>query len=230
MGGNYMKEIENGQVLEDFFYKLKILYMIGHLAVSNWINFLKKSNNLEKLVVSKSSCEEMFPYEELFGNENHAGILTQLRELELFDLPLLTHFWKEDRQPSPNFHILENLRVFLCGKLTNLVPSSISFQNLTNLEIWKCHGLINLVTPSTAKSLVKLKKMSVSECERITEVVLGKRGEAGEVITFTQLTYLKLDCLPKLTSFYSESNPFEFPSLEEVIGWQCLEMKESWNV
>ena len=181
-----MKEIEHGQVLEDFFYKLTILYVIGHLAVYNWINFLKNSNNLEKLVVSKSSWEEMFPYEELFGNENHAGIFMQLRELELFDLPLLTHFWKEDRQPSPNFHILENLRVFLCGKLTNLVPSSISFQNLTNLEIWKCHGLINLVTPSTAKSLVKLKKMSVSECERITEVVLGKRGEAGEVITFTQ--------------------------------------------
>lgn len=169
-----MKEIENGQVLEDFFYKLKILYVISHPAVSDWINFLKKSNNLEKLVVSKSSWEEMLPYEELFGNENHAGILTQLRELELFDLPLLTHFWKEDRQRSPIFHILENLRVFLCDKLTNLVPSSIPFQNLTNLEIWKCHGLINLVTPSTAKSLVKLKKTSVSECKRITEVVFRK--------------------------------------------------------
>ena len=68
--------------------------------------------------------------------------------------------------------------------------------------------------------------MSVSECERITEVVLGKRGEAGEVITFTQLTYLKLDCLPKLTNFYSGSYPFEFLSLEEVIVWQCLEMKD----
>ena len=81
----------------------------------------------------------------------------------------------------------------------------LSFQNLTNLEIWKCHGLINLITPSTTKSLVKLKKMSVRECERITEVVVGKRGEASVVITFIQLTYLKLDCLPKLTSFYSES-------------------------
>ena len=115
--------------------------------------------------------------------------------------------------------------MFLCGKLTNLVPSSISFPNLTNLEIWKCHGLINLFTPSTAKSLVKLKKMSVSECERITEVVLGKRGEAGEVITFTQLTYLKLDSLPKLASFCFGSYSFELPSLEEVIVRQCPEMK-----
>ena len=96
-----MKEIEHGQVLEDLFYKLKILYVIGHLPASNWINFLQRSNNLEKLVVSKSSWEEIFPYEELFGNEEHARILTQLRELELFDLPLLTH---------------------LCGKLTYLDP------------------------------------------------------------------------------------------------------------
>ena len=51
--------------------------------------------------MSKSSWEEIFPYEELFGNEEHARILTQLRELELFDLPLLTH---------------------LCGKLTYLDP------------------------------------------------------------------------------------------------------------
>ncbi|KAK4596159.1 hypothetical protein RGQ29_014279 [Quercus rubra] len=172
LGGNYMKEIEHGQVLEDFFYKLKILYVIGHLPASNWINFLQRSNNLEKFVASKSSWGEIFPYEELFGNEEHARILTQLRELELFDLPLLTH---------------------LCGKLTYLGSiwlegvwlSSISFQNLTNLEIWKYHGLINLITPSTTKNLVKLKKMSVRECERITEVVVGKRGEASEVITFT---------------------------------------------
>ena len=115
--------------------------------------------------------------------------------------------------------------MFLCGELKILVPSSISFQNLANLEIWKCHGLINLVTSSTAKSLSQLKKMSVSECERITEVVTREGGEASEVITFTQLTHLKLDCLPNLSSFCSISYSFEFPSLEEVIVRQCPEMK-----
>ena len=86
-----------------------------------------------------------------------------------------------------------------------------------NLEILKGHGLINLFTSSTAKSMVQLKKMSVSECERIAEIVVCKGGEASEVITFAQLTYLKLDCLPKLTSFCSGSHSFKFPSLEEVI-------------
>ena len=77
--------------------------------------------------------------------------------------------------------------------------------------------MINLVTSSTGKSLAQLKKMGVSACERIAEVVVGKWGEASEVNTFAQLTYLKLDCLPKLKSFCLGTHSFEFPSLEEVI-------------
>ncbi|XP_050274703.1 uncharacterized protein LOC126717238 isoform X11 [Quercus robur] len=226
LGGDYkMKEIQHDQLFEQCLYKLKFLHVIGHVAVSDWITFLKRLHSVEKLFVSSSSLEEIFPYKELFDMENHATILEQLQELELSKRPMLTHLWKEDTQPSPIFHNLKNLKVFLCGELKILVSSSISFNNLTNLKIWKCHGLINLVTSSTAKSLVQLKKMSVSECERITEVVLGEGGEASEVITFTQLTFLKLDCLPNLSSFCSGSYSFEFPSLEEVIVRQCPEMK-----
>ncbi|KAK4596165.1 hypothetical protein RGQ29_014282 [Quercus rubra] len=224
-GENYkMKEIQC-ELFEECLYKLKVLRMFNHVAISDWITFLKRLHNLEKLFVKSSSWEEIFPYKELFDMENHATILARLRELELFELPMLTHLWKEDTEPSPMFHNLENLKVSICDKLKILVPSSVSFQNLTILEICKCHGLINLVTSSTAKSLVQLKKMSVSECERITEVVTGERGEASEVITFTQLTYLKLDYLPNLSSFCSISYSFEFPSLEEVIVRQCPEMK-----
>ena len=186
-----MKEISHGQFLEECFYKLKNLHVEGYLAVSNWITFLATLHNLEEVVVKESSWEEIFPYEELFGQQKHARILPQLKELQLFDLPLLKHLWKEDPKPSSIFHNLENLYVSLCGKLKKLVPPSVSFQNLTNLEILKGHGLINLVTSSTAKSLVQLKKVIVSECERIAEVVVGKGGEAGEVNTFAQLTYLE---------------------------------------
>ncbi|KAL4628130.1 hypothetical protein ACB092_05G214400 [Castanea dentata] len=220
-----MKEIQCRQLLEESFYKLKDLCIAGYLAVSDWINFLKRLHSLEKLFVRQTSWEEIFPYEELFDRENNATILAQLRELELYELPTLTHLWKEVTQPSPILYNLENLIVSFCDKLKILVPSSISFQHLTNLEILECHGLINLVTSSTAKSLVQLKKMSVSQCERITEVVVGEGGEVSEVITFTQLIYLKLDSLPNLASFCSESYSFNFPSLEEVIVRQCLEMK-----
>ncbi|XP_030957693.1 disease resistance protein At4g27190-like [Quercus lobata] len=224
-GDFMMKEIQRDQLLEESFYKLKVLSIAGYLAVSDWMNFLKRLHSLEELFVRLTSWEEIFPYEELFDQENNATILTKLRELELYELPTLTHLWKEDTQPSPILYNLENLIVSFCDKLKILVPSSISFQNLTNLELLKCHGLLNLVTSSTAKSLVQLKKMIVSECERITEVVVGEGGEASEVITFTQLIYLKLDSLPNLASFCSESYSFNFPSLEEVIVRQCPEMK-----
>ncbi|KAM3736949.1 hypothetical protein ACB098_09G019700 [Castanea mollissima] len=67
--------------------------------------------------------------------------------------------------------------------------------------------------------------MSVSECKRITEAVVGEGGEANEVITFTHLTYLNLDDLTNLASFCSGSYSFKFPSLEEVIVRQCPEIK-----
>ena len=149
--------------------------MEGYLAVPNWITFLATLHNLEEVVVKDSSWEEIFPYEELFGQQKHARILPQLKELQLFDLPLFKHLWKKTK-PSPIFHNLENLYLSICGKLKKLVSPSVSFQNLMNLEILKGHGLINLFTSSTAKSMVQLKKMSVSECKRIAEVMVGKGG------------------------------------------------------
>ncbi|XP_059429133.1 uncharacterized protein LOC132162940 [Corylus avellana] len=220
--------IWRGQFLEDCFCKLKVLrLMCNHnkSAVSP-PNFVKRLHNLEKFVVCHSDWEEIFPYEELPAQENHVGVPTQLRELNLNELPKLTHLWNEDTKPCSNFHIMEILVVSNCGILKILVPSSVSFQNLSELEILECHGLINLVTSSTAKSLVQLKKMSVSECEMIMEIVSGDRGEGNDqVITFSKLTSLKLDCLPQLSNFCSGGYSFEFPSLEEVIVSQCQEMK-----
>jgi len=190
--------------------------------------FLKGLHNLEILDVHHTRWEEvLFPYEEALGQEEHARILPKLRELILTGLPMLTHLWKEDTQPCQVLHNLEKLKVTECGKLKILVPSSVSFQNLSKLKISKCHGLINLVTSPTAKTLVQLKKMSLSECASITEIVTREGGEANDqvIITFSKLTYLKLDCLPRLINFCLGSYYLEFPSLEEVIVRQCQEMK-----
>ena len=73
----------------------------------------------------------------------------------------------------------------LCGKLKKIgAPLTVfpKFDESRNIErSW----IVNLVTSSTVKSMVQLKKMSVSECERIAEIVVCKGGEASEVITFT---------------------------------------------
>ena len=83
--------------------------MEGYLVVSNWSTFLATLHNLEEVVVKDSSWEEKFLYEELFGQQKHARILPELKELQLLDILLLKHLWKEDTKPSPIFHNLENL-------------------------------------------------------------------------------------------------------------------------
>ncbi|KAB9241441.1 hypothetical protein FH972_027013 [Carpinus fangiana] len=220
--------IWRGQFLEECFCKLKSLYLISNHneADVSLPNFVKRLHNLNELHVSHTFLEEIFPYEELLDQENYVGMLAQLRVLKLRVHPKLTHLWNEDTQPCPIFHNLDVLEVSYCGILKMLVPSSVSFQNLSRLEILKCHGLINLVASSTAKSLVQLKKLSVSECKTIKEIVSGDRGEGNDqVITFSKLTSLKLDCLPQLSNFCSGGYSLEFPSLEEVIVSKCQEMK-----
>jgi hypothetical protein len=103
--------------------------------------------NLKKLHVRYSFGEEIWPY---------YGDVEGLRELDLSEIPYLVHLWNENSQPGSTFKNLEHLEVSKCGRLKNLVPSSISFQNLQSLEVCKCHGLSCLVTSSTAKSLVQL--------------------------------------------------------------------------
>ncbi|KAF3943106.1 hypothetical protein CMV_030302 [Castanea mollissima] len=227
-----LKIIWHDQLAEHSFLKLQSLFVEYCENLVNIFepNMLTRFQSLERLEVSYcGSLQEVFELQRHNVRESHVVTAIPLKRLILRRLPKMKQVWNKDPEGIFSFQNLQEICVLECESLQSLFPaslaSSIYFQNLANLEIWKCHGLINLVTSSTAKSLLQLKKMSVSECERITEVVTGEGGEASEVITFTQLTHLKLDCLPNLSSFCSRSYSFEFPSLEEVIVRECPEMK-----
>ncbi|KAM4108529.1 hypothetical protein ACB094_03G051500 [Castanea mollissima] len=227
-----LKIIWHDQLAEHSFLKLQSLFVEYCENLVNIFepNMLTRFQSLERLEVSYcGSLQEVFELQRHDVRESHVVTTIPLKRLILRRLPKMKQVWNKDPEGIFSFQNLKEICVLECESLQSLFPaslaSSIYFQNLANLEIWKCHGLINLVTSSTAKSLLQLKKMSVSECERITEVVTGEGGEASEVITFTQLTHLKLDCLPNLSSFCSRSYSFEFPSLEEVIVRECPEMK-----
>ncbi|KAG6646156.1 disease resistance protein At4g27190-like isoform X1 [Carya illinoinensis] len=202
------------------------LFFSGTICPSRFSDFpdpsflLTRLPNLLKLNVYDSVCEEIFPYE-LVDRE------IRLRRLTLCRLCMVTHLWKEDNtKPCPLFHNLEYLDVSRCSKLKNIVPSSVSLHNLTGLKISDCHGLINLLTSSTAKTLVQLKRMTVIDCKRITEIVaMEDVGEANVAITFNKLRCLELRRLPNLTHFCSGPYSFGFPSLDEVIVRCCPEMK-----
>ncbi|KAG7974842.1 hypothetical protein I3843_06G068300 [Carya illinoinensis] len=187
-------------------------------------SFLTGMPNLLEFKVYDSGWEEIFPYE-LLDPEVQVVTVPRLRRLVLARLPMLAHLWKEDTQPCPLFYNLEFLKVRKCNKLRILVPSSVFLQNLTDLDVSNCHGLINLVTSSTARTLLQLKKMTISKCKRITKIVAMEDGEANVVITFNKLTYLELDGLPNLTNFCSGAYFFGFPSLEKLIVSCCPEMK-----
>ncbi|GLT95531.1 hypothetical protein SLE2022_132090 [Rubroshorea leprosula] len=115
------------------------------------------------------------------------------------------------------------------GALTQLreflVPSIISLTNLQALEVSRCHGLVSLMRYSTAKSLVQLTRMSISDCDVIGEIVACIADEVKDGIVFRQLKYLQLKGLPKLATFCSMECDFEFPSLEDIIVMDCPNMQ-----
>ncbi|XP_021281933.1 probable disease resistance protein At1g61180 [Herrania umbratica] len=218
----------HSQVLSiECFRKLKVLELICIPEESTVLPycFIQSLPNLEKLVLSDASFYQIFQSEELSDEERHASALTRLNELRLSKLPELTHLWEEGFQPIPIFYNLRILEVLECGKLKTLVPSLVSFENLTNLEVSKCHGFINLIACSTAKSLVLLERMSITDCEIIEEIIACGGDEMEGGIVFTRLKYLQLSCLPSLASFCLGDHNFEFPILRKVIVRGCPKMK-----
>ncbi|KAB2005784.1 hypothetical protein ES319_D11G294800v1 [Gossypium barbadense] len=222
-----MKEIWHGQLPEGYF-KLKVLELINSPPLTVLPPYFFRSlSNLQNFVLSDASINEIFPYEEPGGDEKLEGARAQLSVLRLSKLDELTHFWKENFKPGAIFCNMRVLEVQDCGKLDVLVPSSVSFENLTTLEVSRCEGLKHLFAHSTAKSLVQLSRMSVTDCQMLEEIVTCPGDEVKEAIVFTQLKYLGLSCLPNIESFCSGNCTFKFPSLETVTMRHCPKMKTS---
>ncbi|KAM3754836.1 hypothetical protein ACB098_03G194700 [Castanea mollissima] len=104
-------------------------------------------------------------------------------------------------------------------RLKNIVPfSSTSFHYLMELKVYNSDVLISLLTPSTARTLVQLRKIEVGDCKRMTEIVAneGSEAEAGDEIAFNNLTGLYLFDLPSLTAFHLGNRTIKFPSLKSA--------------
>lgn len=166
-------------------------------------------------------------YEGLVDEEEHPRILSHLKELKLSDLPNLKYLCEKSSQPCTAYKNLETLELMSCGRLKNLVPSSVSLQNLVNLIVSDCSRMVYLLTCSTAKSLTKLKKMRISGCEMMEGITSNHEegdNEEGEMV-FDHLKVLELSHLPILTSFYSGNYTMSFPNLETIVIRQCTEMQ-----
>ncbi|XP_044477735.1 uncharacterized protein LOC123205012 [Mangifera indica] len=210
------------QLPEHQFSKVKILEIIKDESSNIPIGILQRFNNLKKLVLISSSYEEIFSCEK---DEKHVSMLAQIKELELWGLFNLEYTWKEKSHLGSILQNLEMLDVNFCHNLISIVPSSAIFENLITLEVWYCDGLINLVSSSTAKSLVRLEQMILSQCKMMAEVVSSEGGTKTEEIVFDKLKLLAFDNLKNLTSFCAGNYVFKFPALEELIVCECHNMK-----
>ncbi|KAJ4713100.1 Disease resistance protein [Melia azedarach] len=203
-----------GQFPENFLGKLKfLLFMFDESAVFSSLDFLQRFHNIKVLKIGGGI---QFQSSEEVENGISAWIthLNQCSDVK--------HLLKEETNMDHLVHLL----VGASHNLVNLVPSSTSFQNLMTLELTYCDKLTNIVTSSTAKSLVRLRRMSLFECNMITEVVAndGDAEKEKDEIVFGKLKDLSLTCLKGLTSFCSGNCTFSFPSLEEVMVYKCPKM------
>ncbi|KAK2456349.1 hypothetical protein P8452_03502 [Trifolium repens] len=138
--------------------------------------------NLERFHVLYSSFETLFPTTGYLSMQ----ISKQIKNLALLELEMLKHIWQEDFPlDHPLLQDLHVLCVLHCPCLISLVPSSTSFTNLTYLEVDNCKELNYLITSSTAKSLIQLKTLKISNCEKMLDVVkIDDQEKAEEDIIF----------------------------------------------
>lgn len=99
------------------------------------------------------------------------------------------------------------------------------FQHLKTLDVSHCDELSNMFTPTTARNLVELTELKISNCKMLTEVISSEGCEEGPVVAFKQLKYMKLTDLKGLTCFSLGRYTLMFPLLEDVIVTGCLNMK-----
>ncbi|XP_028769764.1 uncharacterized protein LOC114727230 [Neltuma alba] len=111
--------------------------------------------------------------------------------------------------------------------LKNLGAFLLSSPNLTHLHL-KCNQwLTALITSSIARSLVHLMHLSISQCNRIEEIITKPEGENDEnrEIVFGKLEFLKLYRLPRLKRFCSHSCTLRFPLLDQLMITNCPKFK-----
>lgn len=200
--------------------KLKVLHVIFDESDVFPVGLLQNVHNLEKVVLTECSYKEIFSYTEV---EVHAERLAQIKSLKLKRLWNMEHLWKPDSKLDSFIQNLEILDIESCNNIQILVPSSASFKNLAALKICRCAGSINLVKSSTVKSLLHLREMKISSCDKMTVVVANDGDEQVEIV-FSKLKWLFLEALPSLTSFCSGDYAFNFPSLEHLIVTKCPKM------
>ncbi|XP_065855730.1 uncharacterized protein [Euphorbia lathyris] len=140
------------------------------------------------------------------NQESHAmiGVIKSLRVLELYGLQNLRHIWFQ------------------------MPPKIMPFRNLQHLVLSECHNILYAFPYQVAKLMVRLKKVQISRCEKMKEIVTEDDDEVDTVkdtIVFYYLKVMELQHMPKLSVFYGGISSIAMPKLEALRLEQCNKME-----
>ncbi|KAL9418284.1 hypothetical protein AB3S75_041152 [Citrus x aurantiifolia] len=143
------------------------------------------------------------------GKSGNPVMLSRLARLYMSELPELKWIWK-----APAQHV-------------------ISLQSLTELSVSKCNNLTYIFTLSLARSLVQLKSLKVTKCERLECIVEAKFdhnegeisvGDGNTMLALPLLRELRFEDLPELMNFCSENYYSTWPALEVLCLSSCSKL------
>ncbi|KAL5166952.1 putative disease resistance protein [Glycine soja] len=223
---------ENIMLLSDAHLPQDLLFKLTHLDLSFEnddnkkdtlpFDFLQKVPSLDYLRVGRCyGLKEIFPSQKF---QVHDRSLPGLKQLTLVNLRELESIGLEHPWVKPYSQKLQLLKLWGCPQLEELVSCAVSFINLKELEVTNCNRMEYLLKCSTAKSLLQLERLSISECESMKEIVKKEEDGSDEII-FGRLRRIMLDSLPRLVRFYSGNATLHFKCLEEATIAECQNMK-----
>ncbi|KAK6243856.1 hypothetical protein QUC31_010265 [Theobroma cacao] len=129
----------------------------------------------------------------IFHDQLPAGPLdSQLRELDIKNLPQLKHVWNKDPQ------------------------GSLTYQNLRKVRVWHCGSLKNLFPASIAKDLPQLEDLTIICCGVEEIVSLGEGLEQPVRFRFPRVSSLELTYLEELKCFYPGQHTIVWPMLKKL--------------
>lgn len=186
------------QLHGDSFCKLKVV----RVEFCETLTTLVPSYSLSRLssveylkITSCASVEQVF---EVQGFNIVSPL--QLKQLLIHQLPKLRLIWHKNPQQL------------------------LSFQNLETLSVVECWSLKSLFPVSVVSTLMQLKHLEITSCG-LEEIVVEEKVASVPRFVFPQLTFLLLENLPKLKSFFPGLHTVDWPMLKSLLVFHCHKMQ-----
>ncbi|KAI8000520.1 Disease resistance protein RPS2 [Camellia lanceoleosa] len=208
-------------------------YSPNYLGLGNLVGTMVNWSKWLKMVLNRAThltiedCSEL----EYLINTEEWGISSQAqpRDLQLlFNLEEL-ELYRLDRFKGICAASAFTTSSWVCFR------QHVQLSNLRDMTVESCGKLKYVFQPSIAQALHQLEYLWVTDCEEMEEIVAAKQNEGQQEeeervdykMVFKSLKDLYLIGLPNLSGFCTGGDdfPFEWPSLERLILYECPKMK-----